>query len=200
MPKKTYGPEVKARVKRLLEALLDFANLEKDNLFNIEYNWNTKDSANPKLIINTNLVALEHLTAKDTYPDKLTKPQIREALDRLEDFLKILEDNRTQTRGVDSWHFTLRLWSKDKEKNLKQFDQAWEASRPEKSKALQANSQKSDESSWQEICGAMLEKHKRLTTNELLFADEEMKFELEAIHVPLALVERNKPKDRKSVV
>ncbi|WP_225912213.1 NACHT domain-containing protein [Nostoc flagelliforme] len=194
MPKKTYGPEVKARVKRLLEALLDFANLEKDNLFNIEYNWNTKDSANPKLIINTNLVALEHLTAKDTYPDKLTKPQIREALDRLEDFLKILEDNRTQTRGVDSWHFTLRLWSKDKEKNLKQFDQAWEASRPEKSKALQANSQKSDESSWQEICGAMLEKHKRLTTNELLFADEEMKFELEAIHVPLALVERNKPK------
>ncbi|AUB40911.1 P-loop containing nucleoside triphosphate hydrolase [Nostoc flagelliforme CCNUN1] len=181
-------------MKRLLEALLDFANLEKDNLFNIEYNWNTKDSANPKLIINTNLVALEHLTAKDTYPDKLTKPQIREALDRLEDFLKILEDNRTQTRGVDSWHFTLRLWSKDKEKNLKQFDQAWEASRPEKSKALQANSQKSDESSWQEICGAMLEKHKRLTTNELLFADEEMKFELEAIHVPLALVERNKPK------
>ncbi|MEH2387923.1 MAG: HEAT repeat domain-containing protein [Nostoc sp.] len=40
----------------------------------------------------------------------------------------------------------------------------------------------------------MLEKHKRLTTNELLFADEEMKFELEEIHVPLALVERNKPK------
>jgi hypothetical protein len=46
---------------------------------------------------------------------------------------------------------------------------------------------------WQEICGAMLEKHKRLTTNELLFADDEMKFEPEAIHVPLALVERNKP-------
>lgn len=63
-----------------------------------------------------------------------------------------------------------------------------------KSKALQANSQKSDKSYWQEICGAMLEKHKRLTTNELLFAYEEMKFELEEIHVPLALVERNKPK------
>jgi hypothetical protein len=39
---------------------------------------------------------------------------------------------------------------------------------------------------WQEICRAMLEKHKRLTTNELLFADEEMKFELKDIHVPLA--------------
>ncbi len=40
----------------------------------------------------------------------------------------------------------------------------------------------------------MLEKHKCLTTNELLFADDEMKFELEAIHVPLALLERTKPK------
>ncbi|MEH2305086.1 HEAT repeat domain-containing protein [Nostoc sp.] len=198
MPKKTYGDQVKVRVKRLLEALLDFANGEfEDSIkFDIKPKWEAEDSANPKLIIKTTLVGLEFLTAKDKYsdPDKLTKPQIREALDRLEDFLKILEDNRAQTRGADSWNFTLRLWAKDKKKNLDQFEQAWETSRPEKSKALQANSQKSDEFDWQEICGAMLEKHKRLTTNELLFADEEMKFELEAIHVPLALVERNKPK------
>ncbi|MEA5625046.1 HEAT repeat domain-containing protein [Nostoc sp. UHCC 0251] len=195
MPRKTYGFEVKARVKRLLEALLDFANWEfEDSKFDIKFKWEAEDSANPKLIIETTLVALEYLTEKDKYPSKLTKPQIREALNLLKDFLKILEDNRTQTRGADSWHFTLRLWAKDKKKNLDQFEQAWETSRPEKSKALQANSQKSDESSWQEICGAMLEKHKRLTTNELLFADDEMKFELEAIHVPLALVERSKSK------
>ncbi|MEH1861594.1 MAG: HEAT repeat domain-containing protein [Nostoc sp.] len=56
------------------------------------------------------------------------------------------------------------------------------------------NSQKSDKSYWQEICGAMLEKHKRLTTNESLFADDEMTFDFKEIYVPLALVERNKPK------
>ncbi|BDI14661.1 hypothetical protein ANSO36C_04630 [Nostoc cf. commune SO-36] len=195
MPKKTYGSQVKARVKRLLEALLDFANWEfEDSKFDIKFKWEAEDSTNPKLIIETTLVALEYLTEKDKYPSKLSKTQIREALSRLKDFLKILEDNRTQTKGVDIWHFTLKLWSKDKKKNLDQVEQAWETSRPEKSKALQANSQKSDESYWQDICGAMLEKHKRLTTNELLFADDEMKFELEAIHVPLALVERNKPK------
>ncbi|OYD96284.1 signal transduction protein [Nostoc sp. 'Peltigera membranacea cyanobiont' 210A] len=195
MPKYTYGFIVKKRVKRLLEALLDFANWEfEDSKFDIKFKWEAENSANPKLIIETTQVALGYLTEKDKYPSNLSKTQIQEALNLLKDFLKILEDNRIQTQGIESWHFTLRLWSKDKKKNLDQFEKAWEASRPEKSKALQANSQKSDESYWQEICGAMLEKHKRLTTNELLFADDEMKFELEAIHVPLALVERNKPK------
>jgi predicted NACHT family NTPase len=194
MPKYTYGSIVKKRVKRLLEALLDFANREfEDSKFDIKFKWEVENSANPKLIIETTQVALGYLTEKDKYPSKLSKTQIQEALNLLKDFLKILEDNRTQDRGSDIWHFTLILWSKDKEENLKQFEQAWETSRPEKSKALQANSQQSDESFWQEICRAMLEKHKRLTTNELLFADDEMKFELEAIHVPLALVERNKP-------
>jgi predicted NACHT family NTPase len=42
----------------------------------------------------------------------------------------------------------------------------------------------------------MLEKQKRLTTNELLSADEDMKFELDDIHVPLALVQRTKPDKR----
>lgn len=86
MPKKTYGSQVKARVKRLLEALLDFANGEFEESFNIKFDWKAEDSANPRLIIKTTLVALEYLTAKDKYSDKLTKPQIREALSRLEDF------------------------------------------------------------------------------------------------------------------
>ncbi|BAY18787.1 hypothetical protein NIES21_46400 [Anabaenopsis circularis NIES-21] len=194
MPKYTYGSIVKKRVKRLLEALLDFANREfEESKFDIKFKWEVENSANPKLIIETTQVALGYLTEKDKYPSKLSKTQIQEALNLLKDFLKILEDNRTQTQGVESWHFTLRLWSKDKKNNLDQFEQAWETSRPEKSKSLQANSQKSDEFYWQEICRAMLQKHKRLTTNELLFADDDMKFELEEIHVPLALVERNKP-------
>jgi HEAT repeat protein/energy-coupling factor transporter ATP-binding protein EcfA2 len=42
----------------------------------------------------------------------------------------------------------------------------------------------------------MLEKQKRLTTNQLMSADEDMKFELDEIHVPLALVQRTKPDKR----
>ncbi|MBD2168106.1 hypothetical protein H6G04_27350 [Calothrix membranacea FACHB-236] len=53
--------------------------------------------------------------------------QIREALNLLKDFLKILEDNRIHTQGSDDWHFSLKLWSRDKEKNLKQFDEVWES-------------------------------------------------------------------------
>src|SRR6476620_2743656 len=45
---------------------------------------------------------------------------------------------------------------------------------------------------WRNICLAMLEAEKRLTTNELM-GDKDDRFELEEIHVPLALVERKKP-------
>ncbi|MEH2251004.1 NB-ARC domain-containing protein, partial [Nostoc sp.] len=136
MPRQTYGSEPKKRTYRLLEALLCFADGEfEDGGFKIEYHWKEEDSANPKLIVQTTLIALESLTQKDKYPGKLTKVQIREALNLLKDFLKILEDNRLQTQGADNWHFTLKLWSKDREKNLKRFDEGWENNRPKKSKA-----------------------------------------------------------------
>ncbi|MEG4070328.1 NACHT domain-containing protein [Microcoleus sp. Pol11C2] len=192
MPRNTYGPTVKERVKRLLEALLAFVDWEFEDSFDIKSKWEAEDSTNPKLIVETTLVTLEWLIAKDKYPGKLTKPKIREALNLLKDFLKILEDNRTQTKGVDTWHFTLTLWSKDREKNLKQFDKAWEDSRPEKSKALEANFKKSDAFDWRNICLAMLEAEKPLTTNQFM-RDKDDRFELEEIHVPLALVERKKP-------
>ncbi|MDZ8070872.1 MAG: NB-ARC domain-containing protein, partial [Nostoc sp. DedQUE08] len=135
MPRITYGPQIQKRVKRLLEALLCFADGEfEDANFKIEFDWKEADSANPKLTVQTTLVTLELLTQKDKYPGKLTKVQIREALNLLKDFLKILEDNRLQTKGVEEWHFTLKLWSRDRERNLKRFDEAWESSRPEKSK------------------------------------------------------------------
>ena len=192
MPRNTFGPTVKERVKRLLEALLAFVNGEFEDSFDINSKWEAEDSTSPKLIVKTTLVTLELLIAKDKYLGKLTKTQIREALMLLKDFLKILEDNRTQTKGVDTWHFTLTLWSKDKEKNLKQFDKAWEDSRPEKSKALEAKFKKSDAFDWRNICLAMLKAEKQLTTNELM-RYEDNSFELEEIHVPLALVERKKP-------
>ncbi|MEH2290643.1 NB-ARC domain-containing protein [Nostoc sp.] len=140
MPRTTYGPEIQKRVKRLLEALLCFVDGEfEEGNFKIEFDWKEADSLNPKLTVQTTLVVLELLTQKDQYPGKLTKAQIREALNLLKDFLKILEDNRLQTQGSDDWRFTLKLWSKDREKNLKGFDEAWEEKRPNKSKKLAAN-------------------------------------------------------------
>ena len=72
MPKKSYGTQVKKRVRRLLEALLCFVDGEfLDGSFDIKHNnWFAEDSKNPKLIIQTNLVTLELLTAKDKYPGK----------------------------------------------------------------------------------------------------------------------------------
>ncbi|MEH2464709.1 MAG: NB-ARC domain-containing protein [Nostoc sp.] len=136
MPRTTYGPEIQKRVKRLLEALLYFVDGEfEDGNFKIEYDWKEEDSANLKLTVQTTLITLELLTQKDKYPGKLTKVQIREALNLLKDFLKILEDNRLHTQGSEDWHFTLKLWSRDREKNLKRFDEGWENNRPKKSKA-----------------------------------------------------------------
>ncbi|MEH2216081.1 MAG: NB-ARC domain-containing protein, partial [Nostoc sp.] len=145
MPRQTYGPEPKKRVKRLLEALLCFVDGEfEDDNFKIKSDWKEADSANPKLTVQTTLITLESLTQKDKYPGKLTKVQIREALNLLKDFLKILQDNRLHTQGSDDWHFTLKLWSRDREKNLKQFDEVWEKNRPKKSKELAANLSKDE--------------------------------------------------------
>jgi hypothetical protein len=86
-------------------------------------------------VIETQLRTLEFLTVKDKHEGKLTKTQIRQALnEHLKDFLHILEDNRSKTQGKEEWHFTLKLWSKDTQKNLEQFEIEWERLRPEKSK------------------------------------------------------------------
>lgn len=141
MPRRTHGDQVKERVKRLLEALLCVVDGEfEDGISGIKHNdWKEESSTNPKLIVETTLRHLEYLTDKDKYPGKLTNPQIREALHLLDkkrndSLLKILEDHRTTKRGSANWHFTLKLWSKDKKINLEKFEQEWESKRPEKSK------------------------------------------------------------------
>lgn len=135
MPRATYGDQVKARALRLFEALLLFVNheLEDGDGLNIIFYWREQDSSKPKLIVETKLRVLAELTRRDKYQGGLTKPHIREALHRMEDFLEILEDNRVQKKGKEEWRFTLTLWSKDKAGNLKWFDQEWERLRPPKS-------------------------------------------------------------------
>jgi hypothetical protein len=136
MPRQHYGPEAKKQTKRLLEALLAYANHELENCerIQIKFNWKT-DS---ELVVETKVRFLEELTAKAQPDGKLKKQQIKEALHRLEKFLEILEDNRATTQGSEDWHFTLKLWHRryDKEANLKRFDVEWEHRRPEKFKQV----------------------------------------------------------------
>ncbi len=129
MPKhKSYGPKVKERAKILLEALLGWVDgeFEEWEYLKIETRWK-EDSYD--LVVKTQLRYLEALTEQ-----KLNKDKIKETLKRFEDFLGILEDNRAKTQGSADWHFTLKLWSRDKSKNLQELEKEWEKLRPEKSK------------------------------------------------------------------
>lgn len=136
MARPNYGPQVQQRTKRLLEALLAYANEELEDCkpLQIQVNWQTQN----RLVVRTKVRFLKELTTLDPKGSKLNDEQIKEALHRLEDFLEILEDNRPTTQGSADWHFTLKLWYKrhDKQANLKQFDVEWERRRPNKSLQL----------------------------------------------------------------
>ncbi len=136
MAKPNYSPQAKKRTKRLLEALLAYANdeLEEGDRLDIQFRWQSEN----QLVVKTKVRVLEELTSLDKYPDKLTKEQIKEALQLLRKFLEILEDNRITPQGSEDWRFTLKLWHKrhDTEANLKRFGVEWERRRPEKSKQV----------------------------------------------------------------
>jgi len=128
----------------LLEALLAFVNdeIEDGDTLDIRVDKNERE-----LIVRTKLRVLVELTGKYQDEGKLTTTgQVREALNRLKDFLGILEDLREQKRGSDNWHFKLKLWHKYQEQdaNLKKFDKEWDNRRPAKSKAAarESNPQK----------------------------------------------------------
>ncbi|MEH2144038.1 tetratricopeptide repeat protein [Nostoc sp.] len=122
MARVSYGDDVKARVRKLLEAFLAYANDElKDyERFKIDLDWKLPN----EVIVRTQLRVLAEL-------GDLTKEQVREALKRLADFLGVLEDLREHPRGSEDWHFKLTLWHNkgDKEGNLRQFDEEWQRRR-----------------------------------------------------------------------
>lgn len=133
MPTKpSYGPAVQNRTKWLLEALLLYAN---DNFGDwkcrdLEVRWQNEN----QLVVRTKITALKALIHKHKTSNNTIKPEeIKESIGRLKDFLEILEDHRTTTQGAHIWHFTLKLWSKDIEVNLRQFDLQWQLRKPEKS-------------------------------------------------------------------
>jgi WD40 repeat protein len=128
MPKPNFSPEAQKRGRRLLEALLTYANGELEDVerLHIQIYCQTEK----RLVVRTKVRFLEELTALDHYPGKLNREEIKEALRRFKD-LEILEDNRTATQGAEDWHFTLNLWYKrqDIEANLRQFNLEWESRR-----------------------------------------------------------------------
>jgi hypothetical protein len=129
-----YGPTAQARTKRLLAALLAYANDELDgcDFLKIQINW----QADKQLVVRTQVRFLEELTKLDSSEGKLSDEQIKEALKRLEDFVEILIDHRVTPKGSPDWHFTLKLWYKRFETaaNLRHFDIEWERRRAQKSK------------------------------------------------------------------
>jgi predicted NACHT family NTPase len=194
MSQPTKGPVLKERVWRFIEALLTHAEDSPD----FEVHWETdKDTGRPNFVVKAKRRFLESL-------GQLKKQELTDVIKNLES-LQIWDDRRLRRgKGSEIGWFALKLWSTDAQRNREQFDRAWDSSRTAKSKALEANFNKSGVSKgatpcaptgndWHNICRTMLERHKRLTTNQLMFADEDMKFELDDIHVPLALVQRTKP-------
>jgi predicted NACHT family NTPase len=133
-------------------------------------------------------------TAEANKQNKKELDKLQNALDFLKE-LGVREDQKS-TKSQGYWKFTLTLKHQTAtiKDNLEVVEQKWDECQKANSKETFQEQTTDNSLDWQEICGAMLEKHKRLTTNELLFADDEMKFELKDIHVPLALVERSKPK------
>ena len=138
MPRVSYGPRVKARAMHLLNVLLAYAENEWEKVIRLDlgFQWLNADSSKPALRIEAKLRVLHALTQDDPFPEGLTKVQIVEALKRMDDYLEILEDNRIQTQGKEDWRFTLMLWSRDRETNLKEFDKEWERRRPSMSRRV----------------------------------------------------------------
>lgn len=134
----TYGPVPRQRTKRLLEALITYANdelvISEQLRTQIRVNWQT----DYQLVVETTVHALAALTHFDVYEDQLNSNHIKTSLKSLEKYLKILTDNRSQPRGSNKWNFTIKFWF-DRHNpfdNLEQFEREWERLRPSKSKQI----------------------------------------------------------------
>ncbi|MGI2906687.1 HEAT repeat domain-containing protein [Tolypothrix sp. VBCCA 56010] len=136
---------------------------------------------------------LPHLKAESSLsPKERELQELQAALDCLKE-LGVREDERAnKNQGYWKFILTLKHQTATREENLEVVKQKWKQ-HPKTNSSTVSQTQTADKSfDWQEICGTMLEKHKRLTTDQLLCDNEHMKFEVNQIHVPLALVQRTK--------
>lgn len=133
MPKISWSVDVQHRVRSLLEKLLSYVLDYREDL-QIQYRWEDENSNRPKLIVETQRRFLQHLVHFEQ------QGHFYEAINRLKD-LNIFEDRRVHRRGKDYWLFALRLWSKDRQTNLKEFDKEWQYKKSDKSKRLEYEKQ-----------------------------------------------------------
>ncbi|MEH2465747.1 tetratricopeptide repeat protein [Nostoc sp.] len=156
MARVSYGDDVKARVRQLLERLLAYANdgIEDGERFKIDFDWQTSKQLPEQLVVRTQLRVLAELSGftqeqlkKQTQQKAQEKAnnQVRQALKALSsEFLGILEDVREHKRGSQDWHFKLTLWcgKDDKDGNLRKFDEEWQRLREEKPGVRRAEARK----------------------------------------------------------
>ncbi len=130
MPRLSKSPEAKKRTKNLLDSLIDYASnpLMYDKYFNdkIAVRWIATNKESPQVIIQTELKYLAQLLHGVTQNSKQDTEYIRHDLRLLKDFVGILQDNRVKTQGSAKWHFTLNLWHRHREENLREFDNLWQ--------------------------------------------------------------------------
>ena len=123
MVKSNPSPAGQNTAQRLLEVLIDYANgeIEKCQNLNIQVDWQ-KNSTD--LLVIAEVKFLVQLTTKDN-KRKLTADEIKEAFQGFDDIWKIWDDKRIKTQGAKKWQFILKLWSREKEENLKRLEQEW---------------------------------------------------------------------------
>ena len=139
MPRISTSDRVKKRIVHLLKKMLDYANQGSEYsdrfLDRISVRWLDDTAGRPKLVIRSKLRSLLALVFPDQ-PEQFTKEHLRHDLRVLKDFLGILEDNRTKTQGAENWHFTLKLWYRSTERNLKAFEHEWTRLKSQKTKSV----------------------------------------------------------------
>ena len=128
MPLLNTSKTVLNRVKCLLEASIKYANNDLENdedlIDKVVVRWKEAESRSPQLIVQATLPDLGKLISL-TGAKKLSNQNIREALQTLEKFLEICEDNRVKTQGSENWNFTLKLWGKSVARNLEAVERLW---------------------------------------------------------------------------
>lgn len=147
MPRISYGPAQKTRVLRILECILRFANdeFELTQKINVQYSWQEDGLKEETLIVKTTINNLKYLCDHYDSRNPLQKADIRDALHCLKDFLGILQDHRVNKQGSQDWYFTLELWSKETDINLKEANSLWEKHKLSRNKKTSVSTKRDDQ-------------------------------------------------------
>ncbi len=183
----------------LLNAILAYAEAPLDeqqqNPFSLKVKWEEGEDKNSLLLqVETTLGDLVQLLQLKVGNDSqvssvstLDKNQIRHLFDVMkEDDWKILEAYQSK-QGKADLSFTLKLWSKNKNENLRQIQKLWNEGNPKEAFDL-IGSEQPEGINWGEICQSMLSSQRQLVSN-LFVSDLGIRLDLEQIHVPLGVVE-----------